>query len=718
MSFLSPWFLWGAFGILVPIVIHLLNRFRPRRTDWAAMELLRRALKLRARQVRLEDMILLALRCLAILLLVLALARPALSPSGGGLFGGAGGGASSAGVVVALDGSLSMAHSPGGVTRFERAVERARAVFATLTPGSPTALILLGAQPRVLYNAGYDADRVAAVLRDAKPLPEPLNVDLGLERVGSILREMKAPAREAYVITDAQAESWQSISAGAQAALAQIRELGRGYLVSVRPTGVENLAVTSLRTASGALRKGTIAKVEAEVTNFGLGPAAQVPVTLSLDGAPVYEGVVDRVDPGTTRSVFLYAPLDREGPAALTAEVPPDALEADNIARAVVEVPQATRVLCVSGESADTAGAGELFFLIKDLEVKGEAHEPLEVTRIRYTELPRQRLWSYDIVVLANVPDLPAGQVPALYSFVRRGGGLIVFLGDRVEAEQYNTLLTFRQEPILPGRLVAPSDEIEQSNWLDPESLRPPLAGVLSPAKLKEARFHRYFRFVLDPQARALGRLAATGDPIIAERGVGLGKVVLFATSPDRSWTDAQLTPLYFVSLYQSAVYLTRRPHEQPVSVPGPLRLPAPGGTEETSVAYLPAEGAPAPIPVETRDGRLEAPVARPGFYAVRYGPEGVVAANVDTDESDVKCLTGDALASAAAALELTLLTEDDDIAATIAEDRVGRQLWLPFLLLALAVIVVEGYLARRFSSRIAAEGGVAEAVSARRTEL
>ena len=44
MGFLNPWLLLGLAGIAVPIVIHLLNRFRQRRIDWAAMELLRRAM--------------------------------------------------------------------------------------------------------------------------------------------------------------------------------------------------------------------------------------------------------------------------------------------------------------------------------------------------------------------------------------------------------------------------------------------------------------------------------------------------------------------------------------------------------------------------------------------------------------------------------------------------------------------------------------------------
>ena len=76
MSFLNPWMLLGGLGIALPILAHLLNRNEVRRTDWAAMQFLNRNVRVRSRQIRLRDLLLLFLRCLALLLLVFALARP------------------------------------------------------------------------------------------------------------------------------------------------------------------------------------------------------------------------------------------------------------------------------------------------------------------------------------------------------------------------------------------------------------------------------------------------------------------------------------------------------------------------------------------------------------------------------------------------------------------------------------------------------------------
>src|SRR4051794_41247785 len=57
----------------IPIVIHLLNRRRFRIVEWAAMRFLLAAQKKNARRMRLEQLILLAVRCLVVLLLALAM---------------------------------------------------------------------------------------------------------------------------------------------------------------------------------------------------------------------------------------------------------------------------------------------------------------------------------------------------------------------------------------------------------------------------------------------------------------------------------------------------------------------------------------------------------------------------------------------------------------------------------------------------------------------
>ena len=166
MQFLFPWLLLGTLGISVPIAIHLFNRFRYKEVEWGAMELLRRAIIIRSRRIRLEDLLLMALRCLIIALIALALARPVITPTGAPWLGKS----NDVSVVIGLDASFSMGHRPGGMSRFDHAAKRVREIAKTLKPGNPISLVLLADRPRfILRNEGFDAERLEAKLKETRP---------------------------------------------------------------------------------------------------------------------------------------------------------------------------------------------------------------------------------------------------------------------------------------------------------------------------------------------------------------------------------------------------------------------------------------------------------------------------------------------------------------------------------------------------------------------
>src|SRR2546425_2315960 len=88
MSFLNPLLLFGGLAIASPIIIHLLAKKQIKRVVWAAMRFLKVTVDRNKRKMNLEDLLLLALRCLLLALLALALARPAIREGGIGIPGG------------------------------------------------------------------------------------------------------------------------------------------------------------------------------------------------------------------------------------------------------------------------------------------------------------------------------------------------------------------------------------------------------------------------------------------------------------------------------------------------------------------------------------------------------------------------------------------------------------------------------------------------------
>src|ERR671910_2089969 len=112
-AFLSPLFLIGVAAAAIPIAIHLFYRRTEPVVDFAAMRYLRQAPVEHSRRRRLRELVLLALRVSALVLLALAFARPYFSDSAGAGTGDA--------TMVLVDTSVSLS-APG---RFEEARERA-----------------------------------------------------------------------------------------------------------------------------------------------------------------------------------------------------------------------------------------------------------------------------------------------------------------------------------------------------------------------------------------------------------------------------------------------------------------------------------------------------------------------------------------------------------------------------------------------------------------
>lgn len=106
MSFTSPWLLWALFAASIPIIIHLVNRWRHRSVHWAAMEFLLRAARETRGTKKLLHYLILALRVLAVAALVTAFARPLLSS----FFGWGSSGLNE--VLLVLDRSASMDARP------------------------------------------------------------------------------------------------------------------------------------------------------------------------------------------------------------------------------------------------------------------------------------------------------------------------------------------------------------------------------------------------------------------------------------------------------------------------------------------------------------------------------------------------------------------------------------------------------------------------------
>lgn len=572
MSFLNPTLaLFGCLAVAVPIIIHLLNRRKFERVTWAAMRFLQDSVEQNQRRMQIEDILLLILRCLVVLLLGLALARPTTGCSAAHALGNQG-----VTAVLILDNSYSMSATDGVRSRFEQAKLAAEEVIASMPAGSSAAVMLAsdGAPDQLIPEPTLDLVKVRRVVTDAKLTSRGSDLYPAVQKAVDTLKGRSGLRKEVYVFTDGQLVAWKQFDRIHKLLEQERRDLTAGVIL-VGSSEDANVAVTGLRMASGLAAVERELRFEAEVRNFGGKPVENVRVTLRVDGQEPSDGqTILSLPAGGSQTVSLHAKLRDEGYHTVTAAVPADHLPADDTRTMAIRAIQQAKVLLVDGS---LSGGGlsrddETFYLRHALVPvpPSEAEQYfVKLTTVGPPELDSTRFEGYDAVVLANVADFSQRTADLLAEYVRRGGGLILFPGDATSPSFYNDTLS-KKYHLLPatfGPTVGDPRRDTQFFTLQAKQFSHPIASIWSDAASGSpaaARFYKAYELTPADDAAKEGQKPAdryaaeagpprvvlsfgqgfggldqlVGKPAVIERPFGLGRVIQFASTASSRWTS------------------------------------------------------------------------------------------------------------------------------------------------------------------------------------
>jgi uncharacterized membrane protein len=575
VSFLAPGYVLLTLLFAVPIAIHLIGRSRAKVRRFAAIELLMRSDKRVARRTKIRQWLLLLLRALAIAAVPLILAKPFVEAASDDLPATAVGGAQSA--VLVIDDSMSMSGERRGQSLLEAARTRARHILEALGSDSDAAIVLAsrgGGAPVPQLTA--DRAKLERAVTDVRPTYRPTDVTGALKRAAQILENAARPERRVYLLSDLAAHGF---SGEPPWAAGRGPELVPIDLTDGKPLG--NRAIVDLKTEPAPHLGPRGVRVSIEVANFGGDELKDLPVTLRVDGKPVTKGLVDVPAHGhaSKRFFHVFTPSSNEseiGVHELAGELPPDALTADDRRFARVEVRRDLRVLVVDGDPRTSRRDDEVFYLETALRPGDRDDSQLDVTTVAPDELGNRRLADFDVVFLCNV-KAPDGA--ALKDYVQHGGGLFVALGDNVDPDAYNDAVgDLLPQPLQALRTVgataADRDDGERhaagagqrlARIDRNHPLLAPLAEQHAVEALEAARFSRYalFRPTAEAQRQVLLRFA-DGAPALIESRYGEGRVLLWASTIDRDWTNLPIQPAFLPLVQQSTRYLARAPMREP----------------------------------------------------------------------------------------------------------------------------------------------------------
>jgi Mg-chelatase subunit ChlD len=644
----------------LPIIIHLLNRKRFRVITWAAMRFLLAAQRKNTRRMRLEQLVLLAVRTLMVLLLVLAMASvmPWSEEVWYRLFPDSAIQAATGNwrthKILVLDGSFSMATRMGDATAFERARRVAEQLLQESQPGDGFSVVLMAAPPRrTVPEPSDDARRVATEI-EALRLPHG-NADLAasLTAVEDMVRRSpsKFDGREVYFLTDMQRSTWSVRQGGDPGALLQrIQARARTIFVDVGQAGIQNSAVTSLTLGVPFVSTSADTPITGIIHNYGAEPRKQVQAELwvgkaraTATEAPFGLRLVNRatvdLQPGQN-IVHLPYRFTTPGDYAVQLRIDGDALDLDDARTVVVTVKENVPVMLVNGKTAVELydQATEWLFDALNPFQKGRvpgnvSARPKKLDLREFNDAGLGDLTPYDCVFLCDVSKISEAEVQRLETHLRRGGGVIICLGPEVDLEKYNRLLYRNGDGILPARLLSPQaapDKISFKLFADTRSKDfkvPPLNAFVGDqdwASLRAARFRQYVRaepatrgrahklLSFIPEASGVNPTKAemeavaqlpSGDAALIEGARYRGRVVLFTSTFNMDWTTWPISPSFPALMQELLQYaVAGRLREQALTSGEMLEEYLQAGDAGLEVALLLPDGRTESVRTEAAD--------------------------------------------------------------------------------------------------------------------
>lgn len=730
MSFLNPLMLFGLAAVSIPIIIHLLNRRKFKRVVWAAMRFLQLSVEQNQKRMRIEDLILLLLRCLLLGLIALALARPAWRTVASDVFG-----QSQVAAVIVLDNSYSMGMSDGAQTRFDNARKAAEQALDGMPSGSSVAILFASdIVQAAIPEPTFDFNLARKTIREAPLTDRATDLAPALDRAIDVLRGRFSVRKEIYVITDGQAVGWRQIG-DIQKNLDHVKSEIRAHFIFINEHEEHNLGVSELRLASGLTPTRQPLRFEVQVSNYGKEEVRNVPVSLNIDNEPPSdEFTLEAIAPGGSSTISLFGRLRTEGFHSVTAHIPEDRLAADDRRAVAVRAIKEVKVLLVDGEPGTEPRDSETYFLRNALVPVAPPESPqyfIKPFTITAGELGGARFDDFDAVILANVPEFSEATARAIAQYLQRGGGLIIFPGARMNATFYNEMLGKRLN-LLPATFGLPRGQPDQdekyfqlqskdyehsivSIWNDPAS------GTLA-----SARFYRAFELIPVPYTKPSRKSGdkggkpeeagesvvvlrfADGLPALMERTWGLGRIAVFSSTADTAWNDLPVRPAFVPLIHRTLGALVQRQDEGLTIRVGQkfLRRTSPDSMDKDALVFKPrhnesmrdvrriemVNGSPM-IQFEQTDwaGVYEVTVAEPALN-LKF------AAQANAAESSLDELSPEQLKMLASIAHVVQWTPNVSLKEMAEKERTGMEFWLPIILAAFLLAMVESGLAQRFS--------------------
>lgn len=545
MNFLSPLYLLGLICLVIPIAIHLYFKRRSKRVAFPTLRFLKLSQKQKTPGLKLRRILLLVARTLALFAFILGFAKPQCDEEQRHI-----GSNKPTTYVVLIDNSLSMG------TREWWTEARSQLESRIGSMNSWDEVILLESTKPV----GNNTLTLPVSPTDAIPLlsqlgPQSFNGDLqaAIFRAGQLLKKSNLSEQHLIIVSDFVSDSLPTLPSN---------EHTISFIKASGDDSKPNVAMTSLDVKVEDFQTGRV-NISITIENFSNESIEDIELIVELDTVTIIESRVSLTENESKTLNFNHQGANFEDTLNARIDHDTDSNKLDNVRFYALKELKRKNVLIINGAPSVVAENDETFFLRRALDTsqttpaRYSVVSPKGASTIVYDE--------YDIVVIANTVKLSADESNRLKEFVSAGGGLLITLGSNLEPDRFNALFKDLSPRQLRGTKSRTSDELSSkpSDWnLEiTQSEHPTVVGLTENEQLNQVQISTIG--LVEPNALGTSDTILSlknATPLLMERRIGKGRVLLWSTSMDIDWTDLPLRPAFVPLFDQMIRYLS---HEQ-----------------------------------------------------------------------------------------------------------------------------------------------------------
>ncbi|MBN2413811.1 BatA domain-containing protein [candidate division KSB1 bacterium] len=684
MNFLNPGILFGLFAAAIPLLIHFLNRSKSKNIPFSTLVFLKELQQQKIRRIKIKQLLLLIIRTLIIIFLVLAFARPSIR---GPLSGGMGSNANTSAVLI-LDNSYSMDCLQENRTLLSIAKSTAQRITDQMRQGDEVYLFTsTDSSQDVSRQIYHDFDLLKQDIQKKSIDFHPANLSASIKTAHDILQKSANINKEIYLLSDLQQSAFGRDSSKI------ISDNIKAIAFPLVKKPVNNLLIKEINIVSTIIEKGKLVELEGVFVNTGDVPSGNKLAQLFINEEKTAQTTIN-LEPKTSTTESFKFLLNKTGFISGYILLEDDDLNDDNKRYFSLFVPDQIKI-AISGVDAFDTQIIELALNPGTIQKSNFLIKEVSLPKMSLIEAEQ-----YDVIVLSNSADILPETVEQIKEFVESGGGFFLVLGDKIDVNVYNRLLSRLGLPKILNVIGGYSVENPVFSLSREDLTHPIFHGMFESETANYAKPGFRFAFKMEEQ-QGVDKimLYSTGDPFLLEKKSKNGTMLVMTTGLRPELSDITRRTIFAPLMTRIVSYAGYGKYSRPQNLnigqflnykPGPDLISSDLEMKRPDLQYDRLEP-----DVRPNGAWINYPGTDiPGIYSLvaKNNVNMQWAVNVYSIESDLTQIEPTVLKDR---YNITLADPNSDMQKLVTQNRYGFELWKYFVFFAFLLLIIEMILYR-----------------------